>query len=356
MVTIFVSIVILVSCGGSGEWFSFDEVCFVNGFPSTYAVESPETLDVAAIGIQGIRVLEDMIIISSADSSGCLSAFTKDGERISGPFLNRGRGPGEVLFQPFMSWINICYDDRHSVKADTYDYKGNYLEYNVTEILGSGRLSYTCLADSLPSGGGARYVRAGDSLLVRRCVKADGDGFERTIVTLEGEEACPAPMQYLNAFSSSDKNVLSTNILCNPGNGIIAELGSRLSVVHVYSLSDDMARTVLLKKEEIGQTARMDEEEMPKAYFEGRSYEDFFVGLYIGSSMGSFDEGTYNLPCLHFFDWDGNPLASLNLPVRSLYFDIDVHEKKLYVVEDRSEMLLKYDIADFLDEFLAVRE
>ncbi len=39
----------------------------------------------------------------------------------------------------------------------------------------------------------------------------------------------------------------------------------------------------------------------------------------------------------------------ISVPVRTLYFDVDVNEKQLYIVENDTEKILRYDISDVID-------
>ena len=56
-----------VSCDQS-RYFAFEDVEYVAGFPASYRLGSPEILPVDAIGIQGVNVFNDFILLSCADS------------------------------------------------------------------------------------------------------------------------------------------------------------------------------------------------------------------------------------------------------------------------------------------------
>ncbi len=166
-----------------------------------------------------------------------------------------------------------------------------------------------------------------------------------------GRQYSNGAMDYLNSITSSESNLLSTLFLVNEDRKIIAELASRLSVVHLYSLENDFQRTVSYgnKLEEIKEIESRQPDEMPKAYYDGKAFDDFFVGLYLGVTMGEFDEERFQQSQLHFFRWNGEPLLKISVPVRTLYFDVDVNEKQLYIVENDTEKILRYDISDVID-------
>ena len=134
--------------------------------------------------------------------------------------------------------------------------------------------------------------------------------------------------------------------LTNPEKGIVAELGGRLSVVHIYSISDSFSKTLYIgsRPENIRKMEALLPEEMPKAYYDGKAYDEFFVGLYLGTTIKELDEGRFDRPQLHFFSWEGKPLARVVLPDRALSFDIDVDERQLYVVGYEDESILRYTL------------
>lgn len=338
---------LLASCNGA-RCFAFRDVIYVPEFPATYTLGAPESLPVDAIGIQGIHVFSDFILLSCADPRGCLAAFDKDGNQISEPFLRTGRGPGEVLFRPYMSWLSFS-EDRGNKDCGLYDFKGNYLEYDIAGALSREPVPYECLADSLPVAAGARYFLATDSSLICRSVNGTDDGYQRYLVDFDGEEHANDAMSLLNAFRSEDKNVLATIFAVNREKGIVAELGSRLSVIQLYSLSGDFCRTVAVgsRLEDIDMIGAVEQEYMPKTYYESKAFRDFFVGLYLGTGVRELDEGSYAPPELHFFSWDGAPLASISLPVRALFFDIDLED--LYIVDGSTEEVSRYDVSHIID-------
>lgn len=337
------------SCDQS-RYFAFEDVEYVAEFPASYRLDSPEILPVDAIGIQGVNVFNDFMLLSCADSCGCLSAFDKDGNPVSKPFLRVGRGPDEVLFRPYMSWLSFS-EDRGDTDCGLYDFKGNYLICDIAETLSEGSLCYERLADSLPTSAGARYFMVTDSTLICRKANDYGDGYERYLVGADGKERVNEAMSYLNSIRSADKNILATMFVVNREKGIVAELGSRLNVIHLYSLSDDFRRTVAIGSglEEIEKAEAMEQDDMNKTYYEAKAFREFFVGLYLGTTIRQLDEGSYAPPELHFFSWDGEPLASISLPVRALFFDIGLEDGKLYVVSSDTEEILRYDVSHIID-------
>ncbi len=343
-------VISLTSCD-ERKYFAFENVVYVNAFPAEYMLSEPTILDFGVIGIQGMEVLDDYIVLSCYDERGCLSVFNKNGTLVSKPFLNIGRGLGEILYQPFISWFDFHCNEDGQIIAGIFDFKGNYLEYDVNESIRIGYASWRCVADSLSLLSGSRYLTTSDDTFLCRRKNKEDTGYERSEMDRSGRQYSNGAMDYLNSITSSESNLLSTLFLVNEDRKIIAELASRLSVVHLYSLENDFQRTVSYgnKLEEIKEIESRQPDEMPKAYYDGKAFDDFFVGLYLGVTMGEFDEERFQQSQLHFFRWNGEPLLKISVPVRTLYFDVDVNEKQLYIVENDTEKILRYDISDVID-------
>lgn len=340
----------LSSCSRN-DYFAFDNVIYADRFQQEYSVSNAEVLEIDAIGINGIKVFDDFLLVSSSDSSGCMSAFGADGQRISLPFLKTGRGPGEVLYRPFISWMDFNSNSDDRIVAGLFDFKGNYIEYDVTRTLETAKPVWRCVVDSLSLSSGARYFRIDDEHLLCRRRNEYDSGYERYIESKsEGCYSNPA-MEHLNSVTSSEINLLSTHFLVNHEKSMVAELGSRLNSVNLYSLESDFKTTIALGRSlvNIRDEEMKSQEEMSKVYYDAKAYKDFFVGLYLGTPLRELDEGSFPAPKLHFFGWDGSPMADISLPVRALFFDIDIIDNELYIVEYETERILKYDISDILN-------
>lgn len=343
----FVSVVAFGACEDK-RYFSFEDLYIVKAFPETYDPVFLESLNLGLIGVQGIKVLDDYITVSCNSDQGCICLVSTTGKLQSFTLLKNGNGPGEVLYRPFISWMSFSQDGRY---AYIYDHKGNYLEYDLLSSISEGRPFWRCLAEDLSMADGARYFYIDkERLLCRKC-KAGRDGYERQIVDSQGNVISALNIAYLNAISSSDMNLLSTGFAINSKLNRIAEFGSRLNVIHLYSYEYNFARTLSIgdKVCELDDMEQLPDEKMFKMYYDSKSFDDYFAALYLGATIEELDSGTFGNPRIHIFDWDGNPIAEIKVPVRSLFFDIDVDDGILYIVEYETEHILKYDISEICD-------
>ena len=294
------------------------------------------------------------MVMSCNSEQGCVCLVTTTGELQSVTLLKRGNGPGEILYRPFMSWMSFSKDERY---AYVYDHKGNYLEYDLLSSMSEGRPVWRYLAENLPMDEGARYFYIDKNRLLCRKCKARRDGYERHIVDYQGNVIDTQNVMPLNSISASEMNLLSTGFAINPELNRVAELGSRLNVIHLYSYEDKFAMTLSLGDEicELDDLEQLPDDKMRKMYYDSKSFDHFFAALYLGVTIDELDSGTFDKPRIHIFDWDGNPIAEINVPVRSLFFDIDMNEEKLYVVEYETEHILKYDISEICDKLKDVK-
>ena len=337
-----------ISCV-SKRYFAFDNLRAVTNFPVSFEPCTPEVINIGIIDVLGIKLLDDCMIVSCYSDHGCLSVFTKTGRMISDNLLNIGNGPGEILYRPYMSWVSF-----DGSRLYTYDFKGNFLECDRHESVDSSIPIWHSLAEDLPMGDGARHFYLDKDRLLCRKSRADGYGYERFVIDLNGNVLQGPNVEVMNSMSSSEMNLLSTGFAINGNLNRVAELGSRQSVVHVYSVVDDFAVTLPINGEisDLTELEQLQPEEMPKAYYDSKSFDDFFAALYLGTTTSKLDSGTFGNPSIHLFDWDGNPVAEIKVPVRTLSFDLDISEKNLYVVEYETGLILKYDISELCDRLV----
>lgn len=330
------------------RYFAFDDIRTVKTFPVIYELCSPEVLELDVVGLQGIKVLDKYIVVSRTSDSGSLSIFSKDTDEYVGDFLKIGNGPGEILYAPFISWIDFSDDERY---AYVYDYKGNYLEYDLSASIVDMVPVWNCLAEKLPVTDAARYFYIDENMLLCRRCKPDRNGYERMIVDCKGN-VIPSPnVESLNEITSSEMNLLSTGFAINSKEKRIAEFGSRINVIHLYSYVDDYSVTLSVgdKMLPLDEWEQFSEDGMKKMYYDSKSFDKFFAALYIGDTIGNLDSGSFGTPQIQLFDWNGNPIAEIVVPMRALYFDIDIADKKLYVVDYETENIMRYDISEIFD-------
>ena len=344
-------IILMASCG-QHRYFALDEYEIVPRFPQVIRVDvnNEERVRTGAMGVLGIKIIKDYIILSTQDEEGCLSVYEKKGGLYINSFLKTGRGPGEILYYPYISWLT--FSDNHGMSTvGIYDFQGRYWVYDILSSAQSGHPVGTLLRDSLSTTLGARYFQLDSTRLLCRKGTEEQNGFERYILEDNGMISFNKSITRLNGFTSSNPNLLSTIMLINHNRGIIAECGSGLPSIHLYSSeSNDSGMTILLGDDPMDLTTAEStpEEERVRNYYDAKPYENGFAALYLGTTHDQLDSRSFPLPEIHIFSWKGEPLAKVLSPIRTLCFDIDWEECVLYLIDVETEDIVKYPIPKVL--------
>jgi hypothetical protein len=310
---------------------------------SRITIDSISTIETNTCGTLGIKWINDVLLLSNRDSQGCITAISKDGVQYKNTFLKTGRGPGEVLYPPYISWLSFYNLDSPAPLMGIYDFKGNYYECDIEESLDNGVFVGGIIADSLASSSGERYFRIDSERLLCRKSSPSGKGFERHIISNRTKKrTVNASMEKLNSFASSYSNILSTIILINSKKDMIVELGSGLPVIHIYSISESYEKTLHIG-ECIGipQMERIADNKRKRYYYDAKSYDEGFAGLFLDCTYEELDEGSYPNPEIHLFKWTGELDAIIQLPIKTLCFDIDLEKQTVYLVDEINDKILE---------------
>lgn len=336
---------VVASCGQK-DYFAFSDVEYVKEFPQECELCDADTLDLDLMGVQGLKCFGDYLLVSCAEKKGCLSTVSLIGTpKVTNTFLMIGSGPGEVLYPPFISWMSF-YKNGNKQKAGVYGYTGSFLELGISQDSLSNSFSY--LSRHLSTKSGSRYFYVSPNRFLCRRSKTDGSGFERVLVDSLGRETHLPSMDFLNAISASEHNLLSSSFSIDEKGETVAELSSYFNAVHLYSLNGKSAKTVVVgnKLQNIREVESAGIETTPRTYYDVHPYPNFFAALYVGATMDDFDEGKCEPPMIHLFNWSGKPIAKIQLPVNALLFDIDTKNNAVFVVDNDSEKILRFDLPD----------
>lgn len=341
---ILAAILFVVASCGQKDYFAFADVEYVKEFPSECELGDADTLDVELMGVQGIKCFGDYLLVSCAEKKGCLSTVSLKGKpKITNTFLMIGSGPGEVLYPPFISWMSF-YKKGNNQEAGVYGYNGSFLELDISQDSLSNGFRY--LSRHLSTKSGSRYFYVSPNCFLCRRSKTDGSGFERVLVDSLGNESHLKSIDFLNSISASEHNLLSSSFAIDEKSETVAELSSYFNAVHLYSLNGKSAKTVVVgnKLQNIRDLEGQGTAMIPRTYYDVHPYTDFFAALYVGATLDDFDEGKCAPPMIHLFDWTGKPIAKIQLPVKALLFDIDTENNAVFVVDNDSEKILRYEL------------
>ena len=168
-------------------------------------------------------------------------------------------------------------------------------------------------------------------------------GFARYLLQ-KGNKIPVSPGNLNEVLADEELNILSAGREINPQKTIIVEAMLRLNQINMYSLNEDFSVTLMMEPELQSVSAiEKTMKPMRKKYF-GPIYtaEEWFAVLHYNTTLKDFFERTNKCSDILFFDWKGNPLLKLKIPMQVTSFFVYNHS--LYVLTDsgESEQIHKY--------------
>lgn len=133
---------------------------------------------------------------------------------------------------------------------------------------------------------------------------------------------------------------------------MVVEASLMLNTIYLYSLESQFERTICYgsKVDNINDVFHNGRTRLRSTFTRVNVYDDFFAVMYDGGKMYKELRLVKNNSKIFIFDWNGNPIAELNLPCLADVFDIDVRNGILLTLDRESETIMKYDIPEILKE------
>ena len=120
---------------------------------------------------------------------------------------------------------------------------------------------------------------------------------------------------------------------------------------NLYSIDEDWGKTICIG--EILDTIEViSTPNILKGYFNNYSsctvWNNGFGAIYIGAYDADIYSGLKKDVEVHLFDWEGTPIAKILFNRRIGSFDIDFDNNVLYAIDSNEDMVVKYDMQDFI--------
>ena len=281
-----------------------------------------------------------------------------------GELCRRGNGPNEF---PFYLMLNQHYTDNSEVCIWVHDLTvGRLTKINVTQSL---RDNETIVLREIPTRPQSAFYNAfviDSSLIVGRSTNSIinmnrlqlynpiDDSIIRTIslfpkvdVNQSKDDINFTMLKYNPLFVSS--------IGLKPDKSKIASAMTSFNRVDIFDINGDVYKSIIegpdvpdyLKKY---LNAVEDNSESSLQYFYNSIFtsNNFIYALYVGQELSEY--GQKPLPTqLRIFDWEGNPMAKINLNDYLINFTIDEDRGVMFGVDHYNEKLLQYDIKELVD-------
>lgn len=344
---------------------SFDDIVYTGEqFPTTYTPADADTLKIPVPGVMNFAVADSLLLVSNNDNSSRVTVLSLDGTTVMGRFLRTGRGPEEVIGFPGIGNVALSTGEDGHLLATWDNRIGKMITWDITASLDSGQTAMTdrsltpsvskLLLDILPLKDNEYLLAQGgdDKNTIKRFVLSPDDStrvtpplerLNRVIVDkdMEPETGYMQNTDKEITLVTPNFNYINASYVYNSERGLIIEVERARNTINIFTLDGKSARTICtfgdlpedvstLEKKDLNERLTM----RPKAY------PDFFSVLH----WNRLDETKY----IWMFNYDGEALAVIPVSNEVTYYDIDPAGKCLYLLEPDNELLLRYDINDYL--------
>lgn len=332
---------------------AFDNAVLVQEFPRNYTLDTGTPVeDFDLMGATAFLIHDSLLIVSASRGDGFWSVYSLEDGSVLGRFLRHGNGPDEFRWMPQLYDASV-QEDGGEVRIVFYsNTAGKISELNLTESLRDGNAHLRTLYEPLDNQVFSAVWMEGGEVLCRE-LSRDATRQDRYILT-GGGQLVPDALAELNEAQirhGEDFNLLASIIRYGPKSGRIVEMPIWLSTLNVYALDGSFARSVIVSKKPEGLEAIQKKPRMMRrdTFVSLRLYDGAFGVLYPDAS-GVIAGAGRKKPQVLLFDWDGNPLARIELPDAADSFDIDFRNGCLYTFDRENEVLRRYDFDDVLKD------
>jgi len=339
---------------------TFDEVVFIctSDFPKSYTLTEGTAigLDVIdVIGIRGIHIHNDSLLFLSTIHRDSLWVVVQlPSYDILGSFLTIGQGPYEFLHTPWVSSNTRIFEVDDEIFANIYDFgRARMMQVNISKTLKADRLYMSVLESSFPRGIFS-IIDLGHNKFFYRQVNNDATAQLR-FIRYNDSISTPPVLESLNRAKidpREDINILSVMTKMNPHNNRFIEMPVSLNYFNIYDLDGSFAKTICIgnRLDNIGRIQSQRFRDRRQTFKDIRVFEDFFGIVLIDETTKTMQTVRRSLPSILLFDWEGNPLAKLQLPRFITSFDIDFRNGSLYTFDYHTDEFYRYNIRGVLKE------
>lgn len=345
--TILLSCSLLACCQSNSSfknrYVQCDSTVFVKDFPQIVTLSPPEILDIQCHGATEINTKDSLLIVQKSGEP-FFEIFNLNKKKLEGKFVSKGNGPGEFILS---KRIQSLYSKDNQYIAEIYnDDKVTMDLFNISESI----LQQKAIIESSirkPQRALSSYF-INDSIEYIYRLNDDYTQVQRFVKMFDLPPKEILGAKKLNDISVRDIeeiSLLTSVVVINRDKLLAAEAPLAHKQINLYSILDNSTSLTICLDEQlksIEDLQRVDKNDMVRYYGNIRSYDNFFVALYVERQKDRQTERT--LPSLHIFSWEGEPIAIVKLNELCDSFDIDFINKKLITLDVVNERFFIYDI------------
>ena len=343
--------------GPSEDYMIFDDVRYVKDFPIDITLSDAQDTGFDIIGLTSFQIIDSVLFASCNTKDGFWQFYSLEDGKLLGKMLNIGQGPNEFLMPIYDSNQYSIQKENDKLYAYIFS-RGSVYRLDITETIVNEKLSMILLSQDLSKSILAFNTLNSNTFLCKEPIE------NRTklnrYVQHNGEITIPEPLEKLNrAKISETDNLINMNILATSlrrQKDYVLETPIYLNYFNLYSLDGKLSLTICTddKLQSISSILEKPNEERLYTFPGCKIFDKFFSVVSYKHTWQEWMNNIERKSQLQFFDWNGKPLANIDLNRFVSAFDIDFTNGYLYVLTQREDEFVKYDIKDFLTKLNAV--
>ena len=234
--------------------------------------------------------------------------------------------------------------------ADTY--KGRVLGFNISEFMtGGGRNPYLVTETDLIRGAMPAIPYDRNKILVYQ-PNHNYKNIKRMIYEDDSLRQMPVTqgIDRIILSEKADINILSRATCYNAAADKFVEAMGYLNQINIISGDGTEGKTICVGKklDDISKIEKKPFAEYKNCYITASAWDDGFGAAYSGAIEFDYQQYLSNNTQIQFFDWDGNPKCSVELPYQTYSFDIDFSNNIMYVIDNQNDKLIAYDATEIV--------
>lgn len=325
---------ILMGCGEKMPDGDLDEVKMYCDFPKvvSLAEKNGERVDIDAMGIMDFKLVDSLLFVSTQDKDGLWKLYSLPNLDSVGNTLKLGSGPLELAYPMPINQASFesgrTYGKR-ILDIPQFD-KRQIISIDLMASLDSAKLIgmekempqvpvFPVLYYSLPDDYSYMMSVDPDELRIKR------ELFKGNVAT---ESKVLSVLNGNKVDNMEDIGALTSFPLIQPGGSKVADCQGNRGIINVFDYLADTGFSLVGCGVETDMESSLERRDKNMSeYGGGNGYKDFFAVI-----ANDYDNGQLTGQSLLFFDWEGNPLVKVILPMKNVgCFDIDLDNKMLYL-------------------------
>lgn len=294
-------------------------------------------------------IADSVMFVDTERENGIIEIFSMKDYKSKGCLLNQGRSSGEFSQGINLGLYTTIVRKDQKLFATLFDMvTGKVYSLNVSEFLQNRKYNLLEIYRKKDLSEPAFWVKQlSDSVLFIKTLTSEETVQKRYLVK-NGKAVIASNMDFANDFvvpKNEDFNLLSTLIATSPNGNLCAEAMVGMNYINVYSPLTGKGFTICCgdKIDKLSEIISLSKANRKYMFADIRAYAFGFAVLKYDITEREYQTGANFTPSILFFDWHGNLYGEVKPEVNFNHFDMDINEKKLYILSTKGR-LIQFDM------------